>query len=228
MLIHSKIVLRVYKNVSEILTGFDIDCSGAAYDGKQVYCTPRALASYITQINPVDLSRRSPSYENRLSKYSHRNFEVYWPELDRSRVDPTIFERSFGRTLGLARLLVLERLPTTNAREQYLKKRREERGRPDLGYRFQYRLHGNIKDAHEDEVADWLDEDDVSNYHTFTVPYGMRFNAKKIEKLCYTRDLRKFRHSFCRRISLLLQITSHLLRIIPIPYWTPTNAKCSS
>ncbi|TGJ87446.1 hypothetical protein E0Z10_g1316 [Xylaria hypoxylon] len=186
---HVQIVLRVYKSVSEILTGFDIDCSGAAYDGKQVYTTPRALASYITQINPIDLSRRSPSYENRLSKYSHRNFEVYWPELDRSRVDPTIFERSFQRTLGLARLLVLERLPTTNAREQYLKKRREERGRPELVQRFQHRLYGNIKDIHEDEVADWVDEDDVSNYHTFTVPYGIKFHAKKIEKLCYTKDL---------------------------------------
>ncbi|KAI0543186.1 ankyrin repeat protein [Xylaria digitata] len=186
---HIQIVLRVYKSISEILTGFDIDCSGAAYDGKQVYTTPRALASYITQINPIDLSRRSPSYENRLSKYSHRNFEVYWPELDRSRVDPTIFERSFQRTLGLARLLVLERLPTTNAREQYLKKRREERGRPELIQRFQHRLYGNIKDIHEDEVADWVDEDDVSNYHTFTVPYGVKFHAKKIEKLCYTKDL---------------------------------------
>ncbi|KAI1126228.1 ankyrin repeat protein [Nemania abortiva] len=186
---HVQIVLRVYKSISEILTGFDIDCSGAAYDGSQVYSTPRALASYITQINPIDLSRRSPSYENRLSKYSHRNFEVYWPELDRSRVDPTIFERSFQRTLGLARLLVLERLPTTNAREQYLKKRREERGRPELVNRFQHRLYGNIKDIHEDEVADWVDETEVSNYHTFTVPYGVKFHAKKIEKLCYTKDL---------------------------------------
>ncbi|KAK7970706.1 hypothetical protein PG988_009779 [Apiospora saccharicola] len=178
-----------YKSVSEILTGFDIDCSGAAYDGQQVYCTPRAMAAYITQVNPIDLSRRSPSYENRLSKYSHRNFEVYWPELDRSRVDPTIFERNFSRTLGLARLLVLERLPTTNAREQYLKKRREERGRPALNQRFQFRLRGNIKDTHEDEVADWINEDDVSSYHTFTIPYGEKFHAKKIEKLCYTRDL---------------------------------------
>ncbi|KAH7026489.1 uncharacterized protein B0I36DRAFT_273482 [Microdochium trichocladiopsis] len=186
---HIQIVLRVYKSISEILTGFDIDCACAAYDGSQVYCVPRALASYITQINPIDLSRRSPSYENRLSKYSHRNFEVYWPELDRSRVDPTIYERSFQRTLGLARLLVLERLPTTNAREQYQRKRREERGRPELGARFQHRLFGNIKDNHEDEVADWVGEDEVSNYHTFTVPYGARFNAKKIEKLCYTKDL---------------------------------------
>lgn len=135
------------------------------------------------------MTRRSPSYENRLSKYSHRNFEVYWPELDRSRVDPTIFERSFRRTLGLARLLVLERLPTNTARENYLSKRRLERGRPAIHRHNQRALFGNIKDDHEDEVADWLTEEEVSNYHTFTVPYGEKFHAKRIEKLCYTRDL---------------------------------------
>lgn len=85
---HVQIVLRIYKSIAEILTGFDVDCSCAAYDGKQVYVAPRALASYITQVNHVDLSRRSPSYENRLSKYSHRGFEVFWPQLDRSRIDP--------------------------------------------------------------------------------------------------------------------------------------------
>ncbi|UNI14911.1 hypothetical protein JDV02_001490 [Purpureocillium takamizusanense] len=185
---HVQIVLRVYKSISEILTGFDIDAAGGAYDGKQVYVTPRALGSFITQINHVDLSRRSPSYENRLSKYSHRNFEVYWPELDRSRVDPTIFERSFQRTLGLARLLVLERLPTNSAREAYLNKRRMERGRPTR-HTNRFPIRGNIKDSHEDEVADWLSEEDISNYHTFTVPYGEKFHAKRIEKLCYTRDL---------------------------------------
>jgi hypothetical protein len=184
-------VLRIYNSVSEILTGFDIDCSGAAYDGKQVYCTPRALQSYMTQINQIDLSRRSPSYENRLSKYSSRGFEVYWPDLDRSRIDPTIFERSFQRTLGLARLLVLERLPTSSARDSYMDKRRQERGRPAINrYRRQFRsLAGNIKDGHEDEVADWFTEDEISNYHTFTIPYGPKFHAKRIEKLCYTKDL---------------------------------------
>lgn len=186
---HIQIVLRIYKNVSKILTGFDNDCSGAAYDGKRVYCTPRALQSYITQINHIDLSRRSPSYENRLSKYSHRGFELYFPDLQRSRIDPAIFERSFQRTLGLARLLVLERLPTSSSRDQYLARRRSERGRPppkrsDIGH-----LHGNIKDAHEDEVVEWVDEEEVSDYHTFTIPYGPRFHAKKIEKLLYAKDL---------------------------------------
>ncbi|KAJ2907045.1 ankyrin repeat protein [Zalerion maritima] len=187
---HIQIVLRIYKNVSEILTGFDIDCSGAAYDGSQVYITPRALGSFITQINHIDLTRRSPSYENRLSKYSHRNFEVYWPDLERSRIDPTIFERSFQRTLGLARLLVLEQLPTPYAREQYSDTRRKERGRPVKYRGFSYRhLTGNLKESHEDEVAEWVTEDEVSNYHTFTLPYGPKYHAKKIEKLCYTRDL---------------------------------------
>jgi ankyrin repeat protein len=184
-----KVVLRVYKSIGEILTGFDLDSAGGAFSGSQVWVAPRALGSYITQCNQIDLSRRSPSYENRLSKYSHRNFEVYWPELDRSRIDPTIFERSFQRTLGLARLLVLERLPTTSSRETYMRKRREERGRPAVNRTFFRGMFGNIKDEHEDEVADWVNEEEVSNYHTFTVPYGPKFNAKKIEKLLYTKDL---------------------------------------
>ncbi|KAK4230646.1 Ankycorbin [Podospora fimiseda] len=188
---HIQIVLRIYKSVSEILTGFDIDCSGAAYDGKQVYCTPRALQSFMTQINHIDLSRRSPSYENRLSKFSHRGFEIYWPELDRNRIDPTIFERSFQRTLGLARLLVLERLPTASSRDSYRDQRRQERGRPPVNnYHRQFRsMGGNIKESHEDEVAEWMNVDEESNYHTFTIPYGPKFHAKRIEKHCYTKDL---------------------------------------
>ena len=188
---HVQIVLRLYKSLSEILTGFDVDCSCVAYDGTMVWATPRAVSSYVTQINTIDLTRRSPSYENRLSKYSHRGFEVYWPELDRSRIDPTIFERSFSCVMGLARLLVLEKLPHPDDRDAYLVKRREERGRPPLprNARSKHRLAGNIKDQQPDDVAEWLEEDAASNYHTFTVPYGPKYNAKKIEKLLFTKDL---------------------------------------
>jgi hypothetical protein len=85
---HVQIVLRIYKSISEILTGFDVDCSCAAYDGRNVYLAPRALASYITQTNRINLSRRSPSYESRLSKYARRGFEIFYPQLDRSRINP--------------------------------------------------------------------------------------------------------------------------------------------
>ncbi|CAG8909526.1 unnamed protein product [Penicillium egyptiacum] len=190
---HVQIVLRIYRSVAEILTGFDVDAACAAYDGRQVYTSPRAIAAYITQANQIDLTRRSPSYENRLSKYSHRGFEVFWPALDRSKIDPTIFERSFTRTEGLARLLVLEKLPRAEDRDNYLQKRREERGRPPLNLylhgRLGQMLHGNLKDEWEDEVPDWQEQDQVSDYHTFNIPYGRRFNARNIEKLLYTKDL---------------------------------------
>ncbi|EMR81433.1 putative ankyrin repeat protein [Botrytis cinerea BcDW1] len=188
---HVQIVLRLYDSISQIITGFDVDCSCAAYDGKQVYMSPRAVGSFITQCNTVDLTRRSPSYENRLSKYSHRGFEVHWPMLDRSRIDPTIFERSFGRTEGLARLLILEKLPKTVDRENYMDQRRKERGRPSLnrGFRNQRRLYGNLKDQEEDEVADWAEQDEIANYHTMTVPYGQKYNAAKINRLLYAKDL---------------------------------------
>ena len=167
-----------------------VDCSCAVYDGNQVYASPRALAAYMTQINTIDLTRRSPSYENRLSKYAHRGFEVYWPSLDRSRVDPTIFERSFMRTQGLARLLILEKLPKSHDRDAYLDQRRAERGRPAIQrWRMRKRLiPGNIKNDYEDEVAEWVDEE-VSDYHSVTIPYGPKYHARKIEKLLYTKDL---------------------------------------
>ncbi len=165
---HIQIVLRIYRSISEILTGFDVDCACVAYDGKQVYASPRALAAFMTQINTVDLTRRSPSYENRLSKYSHRGFEVYWSQLDRSRIDPTIFERSFGRTLGLSRLLVLEKLPTNADREAYVDQRRSERGRPAINRWGSRVLPGNVKEEHDDEVAEWEDGDQISDYNTFT------------------------------------------------------------
>nr|POF05923.1 uncharacterized protein CFP56_53310 [Quercus suber] len=170
---HVQIVLRVYKSISEILTSFDIDSSCAAYDGSHVYACPRALAAYMTQINTIDLSRRSPSYESRLSKYAKRGFEVFWKGLDRSKVDPTIFERSFGRTEGLARLLILEKLPTSSERDSYLDQRRAERGRPAINRfsRYQRVLPGDIKADWEDEVAEWVDSDEVSSYRKLHITY---------------------------------------------------------
>jgi hypothetical protein len=188
---HVQIVLRLYDSISQIITGFDVDCACAAYDGGQVYAAPRALAAFITQCNTIDLTRRSPSYENRLSKYSHRGFEVHWPMLDRTRIDPTIFERSFGRTQGLARLLILEKFPKTTDRDSYMDQRRAEKGRPTLnrGYRNQYRMSGNIKDREEDEIAEWVDQEEVASYHTMTVPYGPKYHAGKINRLLYAKDL---------------------------------------
>lgn len=186
---HVQIVLRLYKSPAQILTGFDVPCSCFAYDGQHVLANPRALAACMTQCNDIDLSRRSPSYESRLSKYSHRGFEVYCGFLDRTRVDPSIYERSFARTVGLARLLVLEALPKPVDRERYVEKRRIEMGRPQ---RFTTskapRPTTDIKTFATDEVAEW-DFEDVSGYQKFSIPYGVDYNAKRIEKLFFKKDL---------------------------------------
>ena len=94
--------------------------------------------------------------------------------------------------MGLARLLVLEQLPKQSDREGYLTQRRQERGRP-AATRSQWnrdrKLVGNVKDWDSDDIAEWVYDDQVSDYHSFTVPYGPKYHAKKIEKLLYTKDL---------------------------------------
>ncbi|KGM91729.1 uncharacterized protein PADG_12187 [Paracoccidioides brasiliensis Pb18] len=187
---HVQIVLRLYKSVSEILTGFDVDCACTEFDGSQVWASPRAIAAFATQTNSMDLTRRSPSYENRLAKYAHRGFEVHWPALDRSKIDPTIFERSFNHIVGLARLIVTEKFPTQAGREKYIGQRRAARDRPlPAGGKIYYRNRANLKEVQPEDVAEWVEQEDVSNYHTFTIPYGPKYTSKKIEKLIYKKDL---------------------------------------
>jgi hypothetical protein len=63
--------------------------------------------------------------------------------------------------------LVLEQLPLASDRENYLQQRRRERGRPEKFLYSRHVLAGNIKAKWEDEVPEWFEEDEESNYHTF-------------------------------------------------------------
>ena len=58
--------------------------------GKTVWGMPRSMASIVTKINRIDMSRRSPSYELRLAKYARRGWEVYHPSLQRENVNPEV------------------------------------------------------------------------------------------------------------------------------------------
>lgn len=146
-----------------------------------MWASPRALSAFVTQANVIDITRRSPSYENRLAKYARRGFEVHWPNLDRSKIDPTIFERSFSHVVGLARLLIIEKLPTSYARETYSGERRAERDRPaSLAEKFYNNSFGNLKEQQPEDIAEWVEDEDVSSYHTFTIPYGPKYTARKV------------------------------------------------
>ncbi|KAG8914790.1 hypothetical protein FRC01_003909, partial [Tulasnella sp. 417] len=182
-----QIVLRIYQSPAEILAGFDVDCACVAFDGTRVLAAPRAILALMTQCNRAAVDRRSPSYEVRLSKYAARGFEIYVPDLRREDFDPTIFERAITRVAGLARLLVLERLSTQEARDGYINQRRRMRGRPDVSRRQMRRnkgLKGDLKSA-TDVGGLQMSEYDVM----FHIPYGPGIDAKKISKIVYQTDL---------------------------------------
>lgn len=159
---HVQIILRLYKSISEILTGFDVDCSCVAFDGKQVYSNPRGVAAIATRTNTIDLSRRSPSYENRLWKYRHHNFEVYWDALERSRVRSinTEPDNDEHRNLtGLARLIFSEGI-LNNIRNEW-------------------RLNSNLKKLDGGRDPSLVIET-TSGYANHVIPYGVRLTAKNV------------------------------------------------
>lgn len=86
---------------------------------------------------------------------------------------------------------MLEKLPKAFHRERYAKKRRQERGRPAINrdFRLNAMHNGNLKQQEEDEVAEWVEEDQISDYNTMVVPYGKKFTAAKILRLLYSKDL---------------------------------------
>jgi len=80
-----QVVLRKYSTFAEVLHGFDLGSSAVGFDGKMVYLTPLARASYEYGINIVDLACRRYSYEKRLAKYARLGFKIVGECLDISR-----------------------------------------------------------------------------------------------------------------------------------------------
>ncbi|KAF8267587.1 hypothetical protein EI94DRAFT_1801491 [Lactarius quietus] len=180
-----QVVLRLYSSPAEVLAGFDVDAPCCAYDGDRVWANPRAIISMMRQSNTVDMTRRSPSYEVRLAKYSSRGFEVYVPGLKRDEIDPTIYERTVVRVHGLARLLALEKLASPNARTKYLVRRRLLHGRPaprrPSYVRSAHRFDDDLKADCGFSGLETSDYDSV-NFH---IPYGPGWDARRIERLIY-------------------------------------------
>ena len=74
---HVQIVLHLFKNAAEVLTGFDVDCCALGFDGRHVLALPRALRALERGYNVADPSHswlNRASYELRLVKYAFRGF----------------------------------------------------------------------------------------------------------------------------------------------------------
>jgi len=75
-LLQVQIILRLYDTLAQIMVGFDVDCCCVCWNGKSIQTTQRGLFALKHRVNLASLTRRSPSYENRLIKYSGRGFDV--------------------------------------------------------------------------------------------------------------------------------------------------------
>lgn len=73
-------ILRSYKSISEVLHGFDVDCSCVGFDGSVFYLTERSKFALENMLNFVDFDRMSPTYEFRLAKYASRGFSTFIPD----------------------------------------------------------------------------------------------------------------------------------------------------
>jgi hypothetical protein len=125
------------------------------------------------QINTIDMTRRSPSYEARLAKYGQRGYEIYVPSLSRAAIntmvsavhspipathayDRQIYQRSTSSLFGLARLLALENIANIGSL-------------PFVEFIESLRHSSNY---------------DVASLH---IPYGPQWDAQKIDTLvCVT------------------------------------------
>jgi len=76
-----QIILRLYRTKSEVLHGFDIGSCAVGFDGKDVLFTSLSKFAYETNCNIIDVTRRSLTYENRLSKYFSKGFDIIMPDL---------------------------------------------------------------------------------------------------------------------------------------------------
>lgn len=115
------------------------------------------------------------AYENRLYKYRNHNFDVYWPLLDRSRINhaacnttTTTTSNTGPRNLnGLARLIFFEE--TLRRRDRH-----GAGGGVIGGHRAAYRRRRRLKKIDESGAPAAH-----SGYAAVEVPYGKRYTARR-------------------------------------------------
>eukprot|EP01113_Clastostelium_recurvatum_P038834 TRINITY_DN5858_c0_g1_i1.p1 TRINITY_DN5858_c0_g1~~TRINITY_DN5858_c0_g1_i1.p1 ORF type:complete len:845 (+),score=160.72 TRINITY_DN5858_c0_g1_i1:35-2536(+) len=166
---HIQIILRLYKSPAEVLLGFDIDSCTIGYDGSDVYSTERFRRSLTKGYNLANPTRRSLTYETRLRKYSKRGFAVAVPDLDKTRVDPSLFSKPFNAQQGLAKLLTYEYYEL-NPKSYNTYSTVSRRFFPKTNSNFP-RTDNYTEDAVEEAVAEGQDSD----YAATVLPWGPKW-----------------------------------------------------
>jgi len=90
-----QIIRRLYTCPSEIVHGFDLDCVGMLFDGKDCWVTKRTTYSILNKVNWFDPQRASPTYGYRLCKYARRCFQIELPLFTKDMLNQDIINDEF-------------------------------------------------------------------------------------------------------------------------------------
>ena len=82
-----QIITKLYNNITDIFTNFDLDCCCVGYNKGNLYALPRFIRSLAYSGNIFDPERQSPSYIHRLKKYIKRDFTLFIPGLKKNDPD---------------------------------------------------------------------------------------------------------------------------------------------
>ncbi|KAK0207385.1 hypothetical protein IW262DRAFT_1282164 [Armillaria fumosa] len=151
-----QIVLRLYASIGEILVGFDIDAPCFAFDGQLVWGSPCGIGAVMRKANTVDMSCRSPSMESHFAKYATRGYKVLVPSLKLDEVDVRIYLLHPSKLQGLARLLSLEHIATSDTSD------------------------GIVDSRIINDIMKSFDVMENNDYMHFHIPYGLNWDAIKI------------------------------------------------
>jgi len=108
VILEFQVILRLYKTVSEILHGFDVDSCCLGFDGNTIWATERCIFSLTKCYNTVNYNRLSPSYESRLVKYAHRGISIYIPGFNRKNVNNEAMYELFDSTHKLETVTIYD------------------------------------------------------------------------------------------------------------------------
>jgi hypothetical protein len=99
------LIFRLYQSIGEILHGFDLGSSAVGYDGKNVYFTSLGKFCHEYSCNVIDTTRRSTTYEYRLTKYFDRGFNIVMPGLDINLLKTDYFKYNIDEVCVLPHLV---------------------------------------------------------------------------------------------------------------------------
>jgi hypothetical protein len=77
-----QIILQAYRSVGRVLHHFDLGSCAVAFDGRELFFSPRGKFAFETGLNVVDLSVHRATFEQRVAKYEGRGFGIALPGLD--------------------------------------------------------------------------------------------------------------------------------------------------